>query len=355
MNVGERRRGWLSGYRRAPEFLYRAFTIILALVLIILCLPLFVVIFAVTLVRDGWPVFYAGPRLGKDKKLFTMYKFRTLVPEANHLIGANLFSQSLSSNRKLLNPTGHFLRETRLDEIPQLLNILKGDMDLLGPRPVRPEFYEKFCREIPDFDRRFEVRPGLLGYAQLFTPHSSPARLRAIIDLRFLQRKHRYFSEIFLVMGSFFFIGVRLLSRVFAIVTRKMVRVLGGIREQRELERVVPRDVLVNVREQNAGPGAASAGLEAVIVDANEEAFSLRSAEPIPEGPLMMELKVPVYRRGVVQPKVKTARCTGRVFYARKEGGKDGRYGTVVLFTPLSPLNYYLVHQYLMESSIVQP
>ena len=146
----------------------------LSLALIIVAFPAFLLIALLITLQDRGPVFYRGIRLGRHKEPFYMYKFRTMVPDAERMIGAEIFSRSLESGTNILTWSGRFLRETRLDELPQLFNTLKGDMDLLGPRPLRPAVYEKFCSRIKGFDRRFDVRPGLFGFSQLFTPHSSP-------------------------------------------------------------------------------------------------------------------------------------------------------------------------------------
>ena len=104
-----------------------------------------------------------------------MYKFRTLPVGAQKKIGSKL----LSFRHCKLPFFSKFLRDTRLDELPQLFNIMKGEMDFLGPRPLRPEIYDHMCKGITNYDLRFNVRPGLVGYSQLFTPHSSPKRIRA--------------------------------------------------------------------------------------------------------------------------------------------------------------------------------
>ncbi len=120
--------------------------------------------------KDRGQFIYKGRRLGKGKKIFTIYKIRTLSRNAERELGANLHVP----NGKLESGFGRFLRATRLDELPQLVNIIRGDMDFVGPRPVRPEAYERYRQMIPNYDRTFLVRPGLTGYSQFFTPHSTP-------------------------------------------------------------------------------------------------------------------------------------------------------------------------------------
>ena len=144
----------------------------------------------------GSPVIYKGTLLGLHKQEFTMYKFRTLPVDARKSIGSDL----LSYKHNMLNPFTKFMRDTRLDELPQLVNIIKGDMNFVGPRPIRPEVYEKVAHSIPDFDIRFEVKPGMIGISQLFTPHSSPKRIRSLIDNHLVNKTQNIFWVLGLVI-----------------------------------------------------------------------------------------------------------------------------------------------------------
>jgi len=113
--------------------------------------------------EDRGPVFYRQQRVGKNGRLFTVRKFRTMVPDAERHTGV-VWS---TDNDPRVTRVGRILRWTALDELPQILNIWNGQMSLVGPRAERPELHEQFVREIPGFERRLEVRPGLTGLAQV--------------------------------------------------------------------------------------------------------------------------------------------------------------------------------------------
>ena len=187
--------GYLAG-PPAKSIFFNCLSSFAAFFLMVLALPLFILVALVLKIKDGGPIIYSGVRLGLNKEQFTMFKFRTLPVNAQQIIGGDLLS---GKHRTMVSPLTKFLRDTRLDELPQLFNVLKGDMVFIGPRPVRPEVYEERCKHIKNYDRRFQVKPGLIGYSQLFTPHSSPKRLRSLIDNKYLTRK-RFFLWDYLIV-----------------------------------------------------------------------------------------------------------------------------------------------------------
>ena len=131
------------------------------------CLSPVLAICALLVLTTGRPVLYRGRRVGMAGRVFTMYKFRTLRADAEtrigHFYGPELTQVTSGEQTRI----GRILRTTKLDELPQLWNVLHGDMSIVGPRPIRPTFFEDLSTEIPAYWQRLVVRPGLTGFAQL--------------------------------------------------------------------------------------------------------------------------------------------------------------------------------------------
>ena len=113
------------------------------------------------------PVLYRGWRVGRGGHLFQMLKFRTLAPDAEERLGPYLGPELTQLTELEVSRLGRLLRASKLDELPQLYNVLAGDMSLVGPRPIRPTFFGELCVEIPEYWQRLVVRPGVTGLAQL--------------------------------------------------------------------------------------------------------------------------------------------------------------------------------------------
>jgi sugar transferase (PEP-CTERM system associated) len=141
----------------------RSISIIVSLMGLLLCLPLVpLIILAIKLTSPG-PAFYRQKRVGANGVVFNCYKFRTMGPNAEVDTGPTW----AGDEDPRITSVGRFLRRTRLDEIPQLWNVLRGDMGFVGPRPERPEFVEWLSREIPYYNLRHLIQPGLTGWAQI--------------------------------------------------------------------------------------------------------------------------------------------------------------------------------------------
>jgi exopolysaccharide biosynthesis polyprenyl glycosylphosphotransferase len=179
------------------EMLKRVIDILVSAVALLLLLPLTVVIvFLIKLESEG-PVFYKQERVGKDGKIFSLYKFRTMLKDAEKYTGPVL----AKSNDERITRVGRILRKTRLDEIPQLINVLKGDMSLVGPRPERPFFVERFKREIPGYVQRLQVRPGITGLAQVHSKYDISARSKLRYDLLYV-RNHSLFLDLEIILRT---------------------------------------------------------------------------------------------------------------------------------------------------------
>jgi lipopolysaccharide/colanic/teichoic acid biosynthesis glycosyltransferase len=337
-----------GGYFKVSAAMNRAFDVVLSLVLLLCALPVMAFVWAVIRVVYGSPVFYCGERLGKDKVPFAMYKFRTMAVGADRKIGQNI----LNSNQEHITGFGKFLRFTRLDELPQLFNILKGDMMFVGPRPLPPILYETVCKKIKGYDKRFTIKPGLIGYAQLFTPHSSPNKIRSLIDNRYLAVAQRFPWDFFLVLFTIAAVLKNVVVRSAAFAREAVARrVLKRYREKRRLERIQPENALMVhpfARDwQGAEPQVAR------VVDINEEAILVHATQPLVGEKLDFQLRiVRKNRRGI--PVVKTAYCAGSIVrnFALDDGGDGGSQASVIRYVPLSQLNHYIIHQYFLDESI---
>jgi lipopolysaccharide/colanic/teichoic acid biosynthesis glycosyltransferase len=141
----------------------RSMDIFVGIVGLILLSPLFLVVAALIKIDSRGPVFFGQERVGKNGKLFKMYKFRTMVVDAEKRTGPVW----AVDNDPRITFTGKIMRRSKIDELPQLVNLIKGEMSMVGPRPERPFFVNQFMEIIPGYARRLEVPPGLTGAAQL--------------------------------------------------------------------------------------------------------------------------------------------------------------------------------------------
>ena len=153
-----------EGFRMKPsqQFLLRVASTLVAAIGLILFLPFFPFVVLLVRLSSAGPVFFRQERVGLNGKIFNVYKFRTMVVDAEAQ-GA----QWAQKNDPRVTKVGQFMRKTRLDEVPQLWNVLRGDMSFVGPRPERPEFVSWLAKELPFYEVRNMIRPGLTGWAQI--------------------------------------------------------------------------------------------------------------------------------------------------------------------------------------------
>lgn len=148
-------------------------------------IPFWLVIVTAILLEDGWPILYMQPRVGRGGRVFRVCKFRSMIKDAEKYSGAILATE----DDPRITRVGRILRKAALDEIPQLINIFKGDMSWVGPRPERPEFVRRFLREIPYYELRYQVRPGLTGVAQVYGRYYTEAAEKLKYDFYYIRNR----------------------------------------------------------------------------------------------------------------------------------------------------------------------
>lgn len=161
----------------------------LSLVMLLVLSPLFLILSALIYLEDGSFPFYQQVRVGQDRKLFSVIKFRSMKVNAEDTTGPML---SFAGDTRVTR-IGKFIRALHLDELPQLLNVLRGDMNFIGPRPERPFFVNKYCSEISSYTERLKVKPGITGLAQVMLPYGASARDKLDFD-RFYIKYRKSFS-----------------------------------------------------------------------------------------------------------------------------------------------------------------
>jgi lipopolysaccharide/colanic/teichoic acid biosynthesis glycosyltransferase len=172
--------------RRIVDLELRMLDVLLSALFLLLALPLGLALVLAVAVTSGLPVFYRGERVGRGGRIFRMVKFRTLRRGAEARLGPYLGPELVARTRAETTPIGAWLRATQLDEIPQLWNVLRGDMSLVGPRPIRPRFFEELAAELPAYWQRLVVRPGLTGFAQVRRGYETSMAEKLAHDLEWI-------------------------------------------------------------------------------------------------------------------------------------------------------------------------
>ena len=295
--------------------------------------------------REKGSFFYRGERLGKNKKPFLMYKIRTLAENAEQELGAVLLSPGSGREIKF----GKFLRETRLDELPQLFNVLKGDMCFVGPRPIRRVVYEKWAGSIPDYDRRFDVKPGLTGYSQFFTTHRSPKRIRSLIDNHFLGIRANPLVIVLFVVWTAFRVLRKTLVELGYLCRNwfKMLYAKKSFADHRRMKRIrgehlcayVTGDDRFYAEEQHRGR----------VFNINYEAICLETDLELAEQSKVF-LVLETYRKRTGRRK--RAKGVGIVYRELPGSKPDGMLRYVVFYDPVSDFNRYIIDQYMLRETM---
>lgn len=206
--VGEITPSWflqadLKTHCEEQATLKRFLDLCVAGIALLVSLPLWPVIALAIRLCDRGPVFYSQDRVGQNGKVFRLYKFRTMREGAEN--GKSVWS---SPNDPRITPVGHWLRRSRLDELPQLCNVLRGDMSIVGPRPERPDLVEELRREIPFYGERHLVKPGITGWAQIsfrYGSSTADAKRKLQFDLYYVKEMSFELDAIILfrTLGTF--------------------------------------------------------------------------------------------------------------------------------------------------------
>ncbi len=335
-------------YRQAGFLFSSVMEKLLAAVFLLIASPLFIVLPIIIKLQDGGQVFYVSRRLGQYKRPYNMYKFRSLTLDAEQKIGG----QFLHHKHNVETPVGKFIRETRLDEIPQLINVLLGHMQLLGPRPERPSLYMEQCAHIPGYDKRFNFKPGLFGYSQIFTPHSTPKRIRTFIDNRYIEANENIGFVTVWTIWVMAYLFQRLARRALRVLRERLFlrwKIAQPI-DRRALKRIWPRGVHTEIEnhEKTANPVKLRLG------DINHDSLLLFSSECLSDKPaLQLRFDIIIPARTSKRVKTKSARIEGSIRQLKEINENPVGYVYVLDYTAISPLNRYLVDKYLLKDSIV--
>ena len=172
-----------TGLTPAERVIKRAMDILISAIVLLILSPLMLLIAAAIKLEDGGPIFFRQKRLTRHGREFDILKFRSMVVDAEKYAGAVL----ATDNDPRITRVGRIIRPFRLDELPQLINILKGDMSIVGPRPERKVIADEYCKDIPEFAYRLKVRGGLTGYAQIYGKYNTSAYDKLRLDLMYIE------------------------------------------------------------------------------------------------------------------------------------------------------------------------
>ncbi len=168
-----------TGLTPEQELVKRFFDIVLCSVAAVVLSPLMLIVALAIKLEDHGPVFYKQARVTKDGKIFDILKFRSMVEDAEQ--------RPATDDDDRITKVGHVIRATRIDELPQLFNIIKGEMSIVGPRPERTEHVEKYTAAIPEFEFRSKVKGGLTGFAQIYGKYNTSAYDKIKLDLMYIE------------------------------------------------------------------------------------------------------------------------------------------------------------------------
>jgi len=317
-----------TGFIPRNETFHRIYNLTLSGGLFLFILPLFLIIATALLVTQGRSIFYFGPRLGRNRKLFHVIKFRTLDNEKAKVITKG---GVLPPGTGIETPLGGFLRDTRLDELPQLLNVIFGDMNLCGPRPVRPEIAAIYRCEVPNYDDRFAVKPGLVGHTQAYMNHGVSKVIRGRYNALLVRSPVNYAREIAMIA----LVGLCVLTRGGSTTFRSLRNRIARSASAADVERA-KTFALTFTPEAETLTGEVAA-LAVVAVD--DSTLWLRDGPSTPQALSgRLEIRLPDgqlrWARVALDPLVQ-------------------RDGIAFRYRPLSDFSYHIISRYLLQKVVV--
>lgn len=339
------------GYRVTNEPLYRLWNLALLAVIGSAAVPVMGAIYIMLRLTQRSPIFYKGIRLGRDRKPFIIYKYRTLASCAERRTQTCVLPPQSGLETRI----GKFLRDSRLDELPQLFNVLRGDMNFFGPRPVRRVIARQARRTIACYDRRFSVKPGLVGYAQLFMTHRTPKAIRARLNAYFCKRKACFWKEPFIMALTVWGMvrkGVEIISK------QSYRRIQAVVRRHRDSSAAfahVDLDRIVNnlaMRKTSLEYVCTEKGhVNCIMLSINHEAFALLAPVPLGAGNGTFLLQRDIKR---TRKKMITAKCKGDLVRIDKSVMEPRfSYMYSAYYEPLNDFDAYVIDKFFLGNSIL--
>jgi len=185
----------ISGVERIVK---RVIDIFVSLIALTVFSPVIIIVSLSIILDSGRPVFFFQERVGVNGKTFKTIKFRTMIKDADKYTGLVLAYE----NDPRITKVGKFLRKIGFDEIPQFINVLKGDLSVVGPRPEPPEVIEKVKGDVPQFDMRLKIKPGITGFAQLNGKYDTPLDKKLKMDLLYVKQKCLILKDIYVMFNT---------------------------------------------------------------------------------------------------------------------------------------------------------
>ena len=227
-----------NGLTPSQQLIKRIMDLLICLPVAVIALPFMLLAALAIKIEDGGPVFFKQERATLGGDTFEILKFRSMVVNADQIGN----QAGATSNDPRITKVGKFIRATRIDELPQLLNIIRGDMSIVGPRPERVEHMEKYGKEVPEFDFRTKVKGGLTGFAQIYGKYNTSPYDKLRLDLMYIEN-YSFILDIKLILMTIRIILSKDSTEGFDKVEeaeRKKEEVLHQMHEEREKEEAVP-------------------------------------------------------------------------------------------------------------------